>query len=57
MQTDILDKLFRVQATMEHLLLTLPSDEVEARYLRRALKIQEEAVKQVALLKAENPRK
>lgn len=50
LNTDILEKLFRVQATIEHILTIRRVDEIEARYLRQALELQGRAVKEVALL-------
>jgi hypothetical protein len=60
LQIDIFDKLFRVQATIEHLLAVGRAEEMELRFLDRALKTQQEAIKEIALgigatMKGTNP--
>jgi hypothetical protein len=47
LNTDILDKLFRVQATLEHLAQLDEIGAMERRYLKRALALQAEVVRAV----------
>lgn len=48
MEIDILEKLFRVQTTIEHILVLEKVDDIELRYLRRALELQTAAIAELA---------
>lgn len=44
-KTEIVEKLFRVQATLEHVLVAGRAEEMELSFLRRALDAQRAAIK------------
>lgn len=46
-KNEIVEKLFRVQATIEHVLVAERAEEMELAFLRRALAIQSDAIKMI----------